>query len=64
MKKKQPLWIKICAVLAVIAVVAVAGYFTVFYQADVLKIENGRYQAPNPPGSLPTMGRCIISWRM
>ncbi len=42
MKKKQPLWIKICAVLAVIAVAAVAGYFAVFYQADVLKIENGK----------------------
>ena len=42
MKKKQPLWIKLCAVLAVIAMVAVAGYFAVFYQADVLKIENGK----------------------
>ena len=38
MNKKQPLWIKICAVLAVIAVVLAAGYFAVFYQADVLKI--------------------------
>ncbi len=42
MKKKQPLWIKICAVLAVIAVVATAGYFSIFYHADVLKIENGK----------------------
>ena len=42
MKKKQPVWIKLCAVLAVIAVAAVAGYFAVFYQADVLKIENGK----------------------
>lgn len=42
MKKKQPLWIKICAALAVIAVVLAAGYFAVFYQADVLKIENGK----------------------
>ena len=42
MKKKQPLWIKICAALAVIAVALVAGYFAVFYHADVLKIENGK----------------------
>lgn len=42
MKKKQPLWIKICVVLVAIAVVLVAGYFAVFYQADVLKIENGK----------------------
>ncbi len=42
MKKKQPLWIKICAALAVIAILGTAGYFAVFYHADVLKIENGK----------------------
>ena len=42
MKKKGPLWIKICAVLAVLAVAAAACYFAVFYHADVLKIENGK----------------------
>ena len=42
MNKKKPLWIKICVTLAAIVLLAVAGYFAVFYQADVLKIENGK----------------------
>ncbi len=42
MKKKQPLWMKICAALAAAVLLAAAVYFAVFYRADVLKIENGK----------------------
>ena len=38
MKKKQPLWIILCALV----VLGTGIYFSVFFRADVLKIENGR----------------------
>ena len=38
MKKKQPLWITLCALI----VLGTGIYFSVFYDADVLKIENGK----------------------
>ena len=42
MKKKQKIWVRIAVAAALIAVVAVAGYFVIFHNADVLRIENGR----------------------
>ena len=38
MKNKKPLWITVCALI----VLGVGVYYSVFYHADVLKIENGK----------------------
>ena len=42
MKSKQRKWLKAIIAVAAIAVIAVVVYFTSFYNADVLKIENGK----------------------
>ena len=42
MKSKLRKWLKAIIAVAAIAVIAVVVYFTSFYNADVLKIENGK----------------------
>ena len=42
MKSKQRKWLKAIIAVVAIAVIAVVVYFTSFYNADVLKIENGK----------------------
>lgn len=42
MSKKQAIWLKIGIVLLLVAIVAIWGYFAIFHNADVLKIENGK----------------------
>lgn len=42
MKNKKRIWPKVLAALIVIAAIAIWGYFAVFHNADVLKVENGK----------------------
>jgi len=42
MKSKKKTWLKIGIVLTVLAVIAVWGYFAIFHNADVLKVEDGK----------------------
>ena len=42
MGKKRAVWLKIGIVLLLAAIAAAAGYFAIFHNADVLKIENGK----------------------
>ena len=48
MNAKKKLWLKCGIAVAAVAVIALAVYFTSFYQADVLKIENGKIRGIKP----------------
>jgi len=48
MKSKSRKWLKIGVAVAVVAVIAVIVYFTSFYHADVLKIEDGKVKGIKP----------------
>ena len=48
MKKKQVILLRVALILALIAVMAVVGYFVIFHDADVLKIQDGKAVGAKP----------------
>lgn len=49
MEKKKAVWLKLGVIVALLVVVALAGYFVIFHNADVIKVEDGKTVGTKAP---------------